>query len=54
MAEQELVAELELAGDGDLLPEHVTKVEADTSCPRCTLVAAKAIEIARSRLALPN
>ena len=53
-AEQELQAELDLAGDGDLLPEHTTKVESDTKCARCTLVAAKAIEIARSREALPN
>ena len=53
-AEQELQAELNLSGDGDLLPDHVTKTEADTPCPRCTLVAAKAVEIADQREQLPN
>jgi hypothetical protein len=53
MAEQELIAELELSGDGELLPEHRV-ADVAGPCARCTLVAMKAVEIRNSRLRPQN
>lgn len=53
-AEQELLAELEAGGEGELMPEHQTDSMDGRKCPRCTLIAMKMVEIRNQRKGLAN
>jgi hypothetical protein len=49
---QELTTERELRGE--TMPDHIAKDEPFTSCPRCTIVARRALSIALTRDAPAN